>query len=222
MTPGMVGYFPEGTSYGPQTSEGTATTFVLQFGGSSGQGYLSRQEVKQGMDALRYDRHVRRRHLPAQRRRARQAQHGRLPGDLGARQRTAAAVSEAPLRQAGDDGSGGTTNGSPSADQPGVYEKLLGVFTERRSEAGIVLVNAGATLTGTGRGLFRLSRRAAVDGKPLRPLTTVFLERGEKASFTAERETEFLHFGLPDLRGLSSKPVLRRGSRRVIFAGITS
>ena len=53
MTPGMVGYFPEGTSYGPQTSEGTATTFVLQFGGSSGQGYLSRQEVKQGMDALR-------------------------------------------------------------------------------------------------------------------------------------------------------------------------
>ena len=53
MTPGMVGYFPEGTSYGPQTSEATATTFVLQFGGSSGQGYLSRQEVKQGMDALR-------------------------------------------------------------------------------------------------------------------------------------------------------------------------
>ena len=53
MTPGMVGYFPEGTSYGPQTSEGTATTFVLQFGGSSGQGYLSRAEVKQNMDALR-------------------------------------------------------------------------------------------------------------------------------------------------------------------------
>ena len=49
----MVGYFPEGTSYGPQTSEATATTFVLQFGGSSGQGYLSRKEVKQSMDALR-------------------------------------------------------------------------------------------------------------------------------------------------------------------------
>ena len=46
-------YFPEGTSYGPQTSEATATTFVLQFGGASGQGYLSRQEVKQGMDALK-------------------------------------------------------------------------------------------------------------------------------------------------------------------------
>ena len=52
------------------------------------------------------DRHVRRRRLPAQRRRARQAQHGRLPGDLGAGQRPAAAIPEAALRQAGDDGPG--------------------------------------------------------------------------------------------------------------------
>src|SRR5262245_41478931 len=53
MTPGMLGYFPEGASYGPQTSEATATTIVLQFGGASGSGYLSRKEVKQGMDELR-------------------------------------------------------------------------------------------------------------------------------------------------------------------------
>src|SRR5262249_2492629 len=53
MTPGMVGYFPEGASYGPQTSEATATTIVLQFGGASGSGYLSRKEVKQGMDELK-------------------------------------------------------------------------------------------------------------------------------------------------------------------------
>src|SRR5215471_4015268 len=53
MTPGMVGFFPEGASYGPQTSEATATTIVLQFGGASGSGYLSRKEVKQGMDELK-------------------------------------------------------------------------------------------------------------------------------------------------------------------------
>ena len=46
MTPGMLGYFPEGASYGPQTSEATAMTIVLQFGGPSGSGYLSRKEVK--------------------------------------------------------------------------------------------------------------------------------------------------------------------------------
>ena len=45
MKTGMIGYIPEGTYYGPQTSVGEATTFVLQFGGSSGQGYLSREEV---------------------------------------------------------------------------------------------------------------------------------------------------------------------------------
>src|SRR5439155_8924831 len=53
MTPGMVGYFPEGAAYGPQTSEATAMTIVLQFGGASGSGYLSRKEVKQGMETLK-------------------------------------------------------------------------------------------------------------------------------------------------------------------------
>ena len=53
MTPGMLGYFPEGASYGPQTSEATAMTIVLQFGGPSGSGYLSRKEVNQGMAELR-------------------------------------------------------------------------------------------------------------------------------------------------------------------------
>jgi hypothetical protein len=94
-----------------------------------------------------------------------------------------------------------------SPDQPGVFEKLLGVFTERRSEAGLFRLNAGATLTGSGRGLYLATRGGGrVDGQPLRPLTTVFLERGERASFVAEQETELLHFGLPDLRGLEARP----------------
>jgi len=206
MTPGMVGYFPEGTSYGPQTSEATATTFVLQFGGSSGQGYLSRKEVKQGMDALRatgtFDGGVYRRN----------------EGEPGKRNMDGF---QAIWEQA---------NGRPlqfpkpryampvmmdqanyewvaSPDQPGVFEKLLGVFTERRSEAGLFRLNAGATLIGSGRGIYLAYRGSGrVDGQPLRPLTTVFLERGERASFVADQETELLHFGLPDLRGLEARP----------------
>ena len=58
-----------------------------------------------------------------------------------------------------------------------------------------------------GRGIYLVYRGGGrVDGQPLRPLSTVFLERGERASFTAEQETELLHFGLPDLRGLESRP----------------
>ena len=94
-----------------------------------------------------------------------------------------------------------------SSEHQGVHEKLLGVFTERRSEAGLFMLSPGATLSGTGRGLYLAYRGAGrVDGQPLRPLTTVFLERGERASFVAEQETELLHFGLPDLRGLETRP----------------
>ena len=34
----------------------------------------------------------------------------------------------------------------------------------------------------------------------------VYPPRGQTATFTAAQETELLHFGLPDLRGLSAKP----------------
>jgi hypothetical protein len=43
----------------------------------------------------------------------------------------------------------------------------------------------------------------AFDGQPLRPLTTLFLDYGEEAVFTADEETEIIHLGLPDLRGLA-------------------
>src|SRR5580704_6689941 len=41
MKTGMVGYFPEGMFYGPQSQdpEGTPITIVLQMGGASGSGY---------------------------------------------------------------------------------------------------------------------------------------------------------------------------------------
>ena len=50
----MVGYFPEGMAYGPQSQDpdDTPMTVVLQCAGASGGGYLSRNEVKAGMEAL--------------------------------------------------------------------------------------------------------------------------------------------------------------------------
>lgn len=55
LSAGMVGYFPEGVAYGPQTqSEGAdVATIVLQFGGASGSGYLSREEVHAGTEELK-------------------------------------------------------------------------------------------------------------------------------------------------------------------------
>src|SRR5262252_9483264 len=43
MTPGTIGYFPEGTPYGPQSSSVSSLTLVLQFGGASGNGYMTQE-----------------------------------------------------------------------------------------------------------------------------------------------------------------------------------
>jgi hypothetical protein len=208
MTPGMVGYFPEGAAYGPQTSEATATTFVLQFGGASGQGYLSRQEVKQNMDALRatgtFDGGVYRRN----------------EGEPGKR------------NMDGYEAIWAHVNGRPLdypkprypapvmmdrahfewvAASPGVAEKLVGVFTERRASASFQRVEAGATLRASGRGIFvAYAGKGTVAGKgsvePLRPFTTVFLDHGEEASIKADETVELIHFGLPDLRDMGAQP----------------
>ncbi|MGJ7499441.1 hypothetical protein ACSFBF_03690 [Variovorax sp. ZT5P49] len=53
MKPGMVGYFPEGVFYGPQSISGESLTLVLQFGGASRSGYLSEEAFQQGIGELK-------------------------------------------------------------------------------------------------------------------------------------------------------------------------
>lgn len=53
MTPGMVGYFPEGVYYGPQSIKGQSLTLVLQFGGASRNGYLSEEAFQHGISELK-------------------------------------------------------------------------------------------------------------------------------------------------------------------------
>ena len=53
---GDVAYFPEGTAYGPQNQElvGKASlAMVIQFGGASGNGYMSQRELFEGQERLR-------------------------------------------------------------------------------------------------------------------------------------------------------------------------
>ena len=203
MTPGMLGYFPEGASYGPQTSEATAMTIVLQFGGPSGSGYLSRKEVNQGMAELRksgtFEAGVYKRNPDAPGKRNMDGfqaiwehVHGRPLEFPKPRYAQPIMMNQAHYEWV------------PAPEHPGVYEKLLGVFTERRAEARLLKLGPGFTLTGKGRGIYFVwSGAGRINGEPLRALTTVFLDRGETASFAADQDTEILHFGLPDLRGMS-------------------
>ncbi|MDB5571863.1 MAG: hypothetical protein JWN93_3046 [Hyphomicrobiales bacterium] len=50
---GDVGYFPEGTRYGPQFDQGgQRVTLVLQCGGASRQGYMSAAQLRRGLEEL--------------------------------------------------------------------------------------------------------------------------------------------------------------------------
>lgn len=48
LRPGEVGYFPEGTYYGPQQVSENPTFLVLQCGGTSGQGFISYDQLRRG------------------------------------------------------------------------------------------------------------------------------------------------------------------------------
>lgn len=52
MEQGSIGYFPEGTAYGPQTSREDTVQLVMQIGGPSGNGYLSEAERVAAVEAL--------------------------------------------------------------------------------------------------------------------------------------------------------------------------
>jgi hypothetical protein len=206
MTPGMVGFFPEGAAYGPQTSEAAAMTIVLQFGGASGSGYLSRQESKQATSELKalgtFEGGVYRRNEG-------------VPGNrsLDGFQAIWEHVNNRPLEYPKPrypqpvmmDSSHYNWVASPG--NPGVDKKLLGIFTERHAEARMVRLNAGATLYATGRSIYvAYSGSGRVGQEPLRQYTAVFLEHGDAAAFTTDTMMELLHLGLPDLRGLAAQP----------------
>jgi hypothetical protein len=49
---GQIAYFPEGVRYGPQEGGPDRTVLVLQFGGASGNGYMSPEQTDQGRREL--------------------------------------------------------------------------------------------------------------------------------------------------------------------------
>lgn len=205
MTAGIVGYFPEGVFYGPQSQrpEDVATAAVLQFGGASGSGYLSNAETRKAMEELKqlgdFKDGVFRRREPF---------HGKKNADgnqaiwehhhkrpiVFPKPRYPEPIMMDPKNFAW----------VPVKDAPGVSEKLLGMFTERRTEAGLYKLDPGASLTVTGNGVFLVLHGAGKAGdQTMRKLTAWHLARGESLKVTASEETEIMHFGLPNLDGVT-------------------
>ena len=93
----------------------------------------------------------------------------------------------------------------PVKGADGVSEKLLGVWTERRTQAGLFKLDRGARFEATGHGVYLvLAGAGACAGQPLKQYTTVYVEAGERAIIEASEVTVLLHYGLPDLSDIEA------------------
>jgi hypothetical protein len=204
LVAGMVGYFPEAVYYGPQSQDPSVSckTIVMQFGGASGSGYLSQAEVDAGRKALaefgEFKDGVFRRRADVEGKRnldGYQAiwEHANTRPMVYPKPRYPQPIFMDPANY----------EWVPVAGAPGVAEKLLGVFTERRSQASLFRLDAGARFAARGKGVYVVTRGTGkVGGEAFRALTTIDLDAGETVAVAADTETELLYFGLPDLAGV--------------------
>lgn len=199
---GHLGYFTEGASYGPQDDQlgaaepGTRFHLTLQFGGSSGYGYLGPDRLRACRDALRQDGEF----IDVLYRRS----DGKMMGGLdavwqhafGKRLEYPQPRYPGPIIMDPD-----SFYWTADMGMAGVSHKHLGSFTERGTWAEIVRIETGArwiarrtdarilatVLSGTGH----------CENASLSRLSAIQVEPGESVDVVAESGLELLIFGLP-------------------------
>jgi hypothetical protein len=204
MTAGTLGYFPEGAAYGPQTSEGRSITAVLQFGGASGSGYLSPNEVAAATEELKqfgiFEGGIFRRNDDAEGRRNTDAYQAIWEHVHGSRMDYPKPRYRDPIMVDPE-----SYDWLPVADMPGVNQKLLGTFTERQCGAALIELVRGANYRAGPRAVYLvLSGSGIVRGEPYRGYTAFHLDAGETADIVARDESTILCLVLPDLAGLKA------------------
>jgi hypothetical protein len=207
LVEGQVGYFPEGTYYGPQkAAQAERITLVLQFGGASLSGFISTRQMQQGFAEL--------------------SRVGEFNGGVFYRR-----AGEGPKNQDAFEAVWEHVCGRdlvyppPRYDEPilttpasfrwvetteqrGVGRKLLGVFTERGTRIEMLRLDAGATIElgeASARILvFALSGAGRSGGEEWGEHSAWQINAGDKASIGASAAAEFLAITLPMLLQLLS------------------
>lgn len=208
LTPGMLGYFPEGVHYGPQTQdEGEyLETLALQFGGPSGSGYLGRSAQAALTEELRkfgeFKKGAFRRNPDVPGKRNMDAfeaiwEYANQRPLVYPQPRYASPILMHP------DAFGWV----PVEGSEGVFEKHLGTYSECQSGASMVRIEPGSRFDAKGgRDIyFVLKGSGEVEDAPYRRLTTVYLDESETATFAATDTTEILHFHLPDHKTIAAR-----------------
>ena len=147
IEPGDLAYFPEGCHYGPQNqgeTGQTALSMVVQFGGASGLGYMSMAQMSQGARELaltgRFENGVYRYDDPDQTPRNRDGYEAIWRHVQGQSLTYPSPRFGTPVMVHPD-----AHAWRVRPDAPGVRERLLAVFTERRITLSMVSLDAGCT-----------------------------------------------------------------------------
>lgn len=197
---GEIGYFPEGVSYGPQEGPKDRVVVVLQFGGASGNGFLSEAEIERGRAELkkvgRFEKGV----FKRERGEGRKNQDGYeavWEQVRGEKLTYPAPRFRDPLIMQPD-------GFAASEIAPGVRRRSLGLLTERHVEISFYDIAAGAKarLDAPGDGdiiVFVGHGGGRLDGDVYEEYAVARLEPGESTGFAAETETRLLAVVLPRL-----------------------
>ena len=202
LVEGQVGYFPEGTPYGPQKSATSERiTLVLQFGGASLSGFISTRQMQQGYDDL--------------------ARLGEFKGGVFHRHAGDGPKNQDAFEAVWEQVSGRKlTYPPPRYDSPilmtpanfawvadrdnaGVARKLLGTFTERGTRIEMRRLDEAASMTLAEAGsrllVFALSGAGQSAGEEWAAHSAWQIEAGESATIAATASAELLVITLPML-----------------------
>lgn len=199
---GQIGYFPEGTYYGPQKPAQTERiTLVLQFGGASLSGFISTRQMQQGYDDL--------------------SRSGEFKGGVFYRDAGGGRKSQDAFEAIWEHVCGRKLTYPPprydepvlmtpsgfgwveDANNPGIVRKLLGVFTERGTRIEMLRLAANASIAlgedGARILVFAFSGAGHSGGEDWSEHSAWQIEAGETATIAATAAAELLIITLPKL-----------------------
>ncbi|MDB5840891.1 MAG: hypothetical protein JWQ23_2843 [Herminiimonas sp.] len=198
LSRGCIGYFPEGTAYGPQTITGDSRHVILQFGGASGSGFISESQYARAMEEL--------------------GAEGSFEGGFlvkwedGVKIRKDAyeaiweRLNERPLQYPPQRYgrpifmNPENFDWTPDASQAGVENKWLGSFTEAHTEISFHRIASGKKMRLPGRSLyFVVAGSAHAEDKIAREHTVLAMEEPAEGEIEAIDTLVLLRFGLPNI-----------------------